>query len=169
MKQEQNLILGSHFQITFLHLDVSPTDEALGQVDIWLDVRSGWPLVSYTPARDILWPSVILLQVRLICGHFGSGWPLVRCTPNRDMLWPIVILLQVRLTFGQTLGQVDIWLDVSPQTDILWPSVILLWVRLAFGHIFRSGWHLVKMRCNISFWSYDTIGIRITWHQQHHR
>ena len=37
----------------------------------------------YHPCRDILWTSVMLLQVRLTFGQtFGSGWPLVRCTPH---------------------------------------------------------------------------------------
>ena len=64
----------------------------LGQVD----------LCSHVPLdTDILWPSVILLQVRLTLGQtFGSGSTLVRCTPlGKDILWPSVILLQVRLTY----------------------------------------------------------------------
>ena len=120
----------------------TPTDEALGQVDIWSGI--------------------------------GSGWPLVRCTPSRDILWPSVIILWVRLTFGQTLGQVDLWSEVptphdealgqdaiwtafwtlvrcAPSRDILWPSVILLWISLPFGQMyppgwgFGSGWILVRL------------------------
>ena len=33
--------------------------------------------------------------------------------------------LQIRLTFGQTLGQVDIWSDIPPR--------VRLWIRLTFG------------------------------------
>ena len=148
-------------------------DEDSGQVDIWPDFGSGWSLDRCTPicpGRDILWPSVILLWVRLIFGqtlgqvdlwsdippaktscdqvwyYFRLGWHLVtslgqvdlccRCTP-RMRFW-------VRLTFGQTLGQVDLWSDIPPAKDILWPSVILLQVRLTFGHIFGSGWPLFR-------------------------
>ena len=106
---------------------VAKYETTLGQVDIWSDIP---------PGRNILWPSVILLWVSLTSGqtypeagkscsqvwyYFGSGWHLVR-----------------------SLGQVDIWSDISPGRGILWPSVILPWVRLAFGQIFGSGWHLVR-------------------------
>ena len=39
------------------------------------------------PGRDILWSSIIILQVRFTFGKtFGSGWPLVRCTPRQRHL-----------------------------------------------------------------------------------
>ena len=47
-----------------------PQDEALGQADIWSDL---WVRVTsgqtYSPGRDIFWPSVILLWVRLTFGQ----------------------------------------------------------------------------------------------------
>ena len=34
--------------------------------------------------------------------------------PTRGIWWPRVILCQVSLTFGQPLGQTDLWSDVPP-------------------------------------------------------
>ena len=84
----------------------------LGQVELWSDVPAG---------RDILWPSVILLQVRL-----------TRSLGQVDILSdvPPMMRLQVMMKFDHTLGQVELCSDVPPGRDILWPSVILLQVRL---------------------------------------
>ena len=60
---------------------------------------------------------MVRLWVRLT---FGSD-----VLPSAEILWPSVILLQVRLTFGQTLGEVELWSDVPPR--------MRLQVRLTFG------------------------------------
>ena len=44
----------------------------------------------------------------------------------------------VSLTFGQCLGQADLWLDVTPtpiapSRGIKWPREILLWISLTCG------------------------------------
>ena len=44
-----------------------------------------------------------------------------------------MVLHQVRLTFGQLLGQADLWSDVPPSRGIYWPRVVLHQISLAFG------------------------------------
>ena len=34
--------------------------------------------------------------------------------PSRGIYWPSMVLLQVSFTFGQPLGQADLWSDVPP-------------------------------------------------------
>ena len=125
---EQNLVVCSKNQVTFMQL-VRCTPQRWG-------FGSGWHLSDVPPGRDILWPSMILLLVRLTFGQiFGSGWPLVRCTPSPGR--------HLVAKSDTTLGQVDIWSNLwvtltfgqmyPPGRDILWPSVILLWVRLTFA------------------------------------
>ena len=87
-----------------------------GLVDIWLDL---WVTLTfgqtYPLGRDILWPSVVLPQVRLTFGQmFGSGWHLVRCTPRQRHLVAVDILSDVPpeqrhlvAKCDTTLGQVD--------------------------------------------------------------
>ena len=60
--------------------DVPPTDEALGQIDIWSDFGSGWPLVRCTP--------------------LPGRPPVVKCITNLGQV-DILSDLQFRLTFGQ--------------------------------------------------------------------
>ena len=74
--------------------------------------------------------------------------------PGRGISWPRVVLHQGSLTFGQPLGQTDLWSDVPPwywhlmvksgtnlgpvdlssdvpaNRGIQWPRVILTWVQL---------------------------------------
>ena len=64
-----------------------------GQVDLWSEEPLG---------RDISWPSVLLLQVRLTFDRiFGLGWPLVRCAPRQRHLVAKCVMTLVRLTFDQ--------------------------------------------------------------------
>ena len=65
--------------------------------DIWSDVPTG---------RDVMWPSVILLQVRLT---FGQMYPLVETSWGQ--VW---YYFRSGLHLVRSLGQVNIWLDVPP-------------------------------------------------------
>ena len=69
---------------------------------LWATVilfQSGGSLVKHTLRRDILWPSVLLLQ-------------------SVDLLSdiPPMIILQFKLTFSQASSQADLWSDV-PSTE----------------------------------------------------
>ena len=57
--------------------------------DFWIRITFG----EMYPSRDILWPYLELLQVRLT---FSQTYP-----PGRGISWPSLELLQVRLTFGK--------------------------------------------------------------------
>ena len=85
-------------------MDTLTFGQTSGQDDIWSDVPP--------PGRDILWPSMILLQVRLTLGQMDPQ--------NRDILWPSVILpwFQVDILV-RSLGQVDIWSDGTPRQRYL--------------------------------------------------
>ena len=140
------------------------------QVDIWSD---------RPPDRDILWPSMILLWIRLA---------MVRCTPRQ---WHLVAKCdttfgqveiwsdhQVRSIFGpifrsgwhlvRSSGQVDIWSDITPrqrhfvarcdttssQVDI-WSDVFPRQRHLVAKSdiYFRPGWHLVRSSGQVDIWS----------------
>ena len=122
VKQDLKHKVCSNFQISFLHLVrwTLPIGEALGQVDFFVRSLGQADLWSDVPqGRDILWPSVLLLQ---------SGWLLVRCTPQGwgfGSGWHLV-----------RLDQADLWSDVPPCRDILWPSV--------YTTALQSGWPLVR-------------------------
>ena len=78
---------------------------SLGQADLWPDL-----------------PPSLRLQVRLM--FLSDLW--VRLTFGQ--MYPPSLRLQVRLTFFvRSLGQADLWSDVSPTRDILWPGALLLW------------------------------------------
>ena len=81
----------------------------------------------------------------------------------------------VRLTFGQTLGQVDLWSDV-PNRDIPWPHMIILhqvgiWSDVPPGRaimwpsvkLLGSGWHLVRSLDQVDIWSEIPPGRDIMW------
>ena len=135
--------------------------QTLGQVDIWSDVP---------PGRDILWPSVILLWVRLTFGQiFGSGWHLARWTASgRDILWPSVIPLWVRLTFDQIFGSGWHLVRCTPRQRHLVAKCDTTWVRLTFGQIFGSGWHLARWTASgrdILWPSVIPLWVRLTFDQ----
>ena len=70
-----------YFSQVDLWSDVAPTDEALGQVDIWSDLGQV-DLWSDVPPAETSYSWVLLLWVRLtFCQIFGPGWPFIRCTP----------------------------------------------------------------------------------------
>ena len=148
-----------------------------GQVDLWLDVP---------PGRDILWPSMVLLWVRLTFGEiFRSGWHWSMPT-DRDILLPSVILLWVRLTFGQifrsgwplvrctprqrhlvakygtTLSQVDFWWDLQVSlTLVKWSHRQRHLV--ARCYYFGSGLHLVRSSGRLTFGQMYPQGRDILW------
>ena len=144
--------------------DLPTTNEASGGVEIWSDFGSGWPVVRCTlsPGRDLLWPSVLLLWVKLtFCQIFRSGFALVRCT-----LWWRHLVAKCVTTLGQSDILSDLWVRLTfhkiylLHRDIMWPSVLLLqscwplvrctsqaeiscgqvwynyWVRLTFGQMY---------------------------------
>ena len=144
IRLQERLTFGQTSDQVDLWSDVPPQAEtSCGQV--WYYFGSGWHLVRCTPGRDILWPSVILLWVRLT---FWSD-------------------LCVRLTFGQMdpqtetsygqvwycngsdwhlvrpLGQVDIWSE-RPQTDTSCGQV---------QYYYGSGWHLFRSSGHVDIWS----------------
>ena len=62
--------------------------------------------------------------------------------------------------FVRSLGQADLWSDVSPSSNILWPSLKLLCVRLTCGQMYPP--------CsNISWQSLELLKVRLTFGQMY--
>ena len=109
-----------------LSSDIPPQDE------LWVRMTF---VQMYPPGRDILWASIIWLQIRLTFGEtyprwgFRSGWPLVRCTSQDEASgqvniwsdiwsgWPLVCTPWQRHLMAKsdtTSGQADLWSDIPP-------------------------------------------------------
>ena len=99
-------------------------------------------------------------QKLIVCSNFQITFlPLVSCIPPQ-------MRLQVKLTFGQTLGQADLWSDVPPRQRTLVAKCITTLGQVDICQIFKSGWPLVRCTPNSDFlWPSVTTLVRLTFCQ----
>ena len=77
-------------------------------------------------------------------GPIGSLMP--PTPPSTDISWSRPVLMQLSMTFGQPVGQTDVWSDVplAPSTyyaplmppggGIWWPRMVWTWIPLTCNH-----------------------------------
>ena len=92
----------------------------------------------------------LLMPLTPLCPSMAPLMPHPTLTPRTGIWWSRVVLLQISMTFGQPVGQADVWSDVPltpitpyapfmpPQVGHLVPRMVWTCIPLPWAHVLLS-------------------------------